>query len=127
MPLFDRSQGNVRSAQAQIGRAVADLAATRNDLTGRLAEAFGRYQANVAVAERYREKILPNLARSYRGIVRRYQVEPAKVGFNDIVVARQNLAQALQSHLAALDAQWRAVVDVANVGQLDELYPETRK
>ena len=127
LPLFDRNQGNIRSAQSQIGRAAADLVVTQNDLTGRLAEAFGRYQANVAIADRYREKILPNLAQAYRGIVRRYQVEPEKVGFNDIVVAQQNLAQALQSYLAALDAQWRAVVDVANVGQLDELYPETGK
>jgi hypothetical protein len=38
-------------------------------------------------------------------------------------VAQQNLAQALQAYLTALDAQWRAVVDVANIGQLDELYP----
>lgn len=122
--MWDRNQGNVRAANARVGRAVADLAATENDLSARLAEAFGRYQANRATAERYRDRIIPNLTRAYRALVRRYQVEPDKVGFNDIVTAQQNLAQALQAYLAALDAQWQAVVDVASIGQLDELYPK---
>lgn len=123
LPITDRNQGNIRQAAAKIARARADVAATENDLLGRLAEAHARYEANRVVAERYRDKILPNLTRAHRAITKRNQVEPEKVGFNDIVVAQQNLGQALQAYLAALDAQWKAVVDVANLGQLDELYP----
>ncbi len=123
VPLWDRNQGNIRTANARVGRAIADLDATENDLSARLAEAFGRYQASRASAERYRDKVIPNLTRAYRALVRRYQVEPDKVSFNDIVTAQQNLVQALQAYLTALDAQWQAVVDVANIGQLDELYP----
>lgn len=123
LPIADRNQGNIRQAAAKIARARADVAATENDLLGRLAEAHARYEANRVVAERYRDKILPNLTRAYRAITQRNQVEPEKVGFNDIVVAQQNLGQAMQAYLAALDAQWKAVVDVANLGQLDELYP----
>jgi cobalt-zinc-cadmium efflux system outer membrane protein len=122
LPILDRNQGNIRTAQYQIARATADLEATRNDLLGRLAEALARFDANRAVAERYRAKVLPNLSAAYRAIVRRYQVEPEKVGFNDIVVAQGSLVTALQGYLTALDAQWRAAADVANVGQLDELY-----
>jgi cobalt-zinc-cadmium efflux system outer membrane protein len=122
LPLTDRNQGNIRTARSQIGRATAELATTQNDLFGRLGEAFGRYEANRAIAARYRDRILPSLTRAYQAIVRRYQVEPAKVSFNDIVVAQQNVAQALQAYLTALDAQWRATVDLAALGQLDELY-----
>ena len=64
---------------------------------------------------------MPNLGRAYRAMVRRYQVEPDKVGFNDIVTAQQNLATALQSYLSALDAQWKAAVDVAAITQADDL------
>jgi outer membrane protein, heavy metal efflux system len=123
LPTSDRNQGNIRTAQAKIARSTADLIATQNDLTGKLAEAFGRYNTHRVIAERYRDKIIPSLTRGYRALVRRYQVEPEKVSFNDIVVAQQNLAQALQAYLNALDAQWKSVVDVANLGQLDELYP----
>ncbi len=125
LPLTNRNQGNIRTAAARIGQATAGLEATQNDLTGRLAEVFARYEVNRATAARYRTLIMPNLTRAYRALIRRYQVEPDRVSFNDVVVAQQNLAQALQAYLTALDAQWRAVVDLANLGQLDDLFPPT--
>ncbi|WP_168218801.1 TolC family protein [Limnoglobus roseus] len=123
LPVHDRNQGNIRSAQAKIASAGQQLRATENDLIGRLAEAYGRYESSTRIVTNYRDEVLPSLSRAYRSLVRRYQVEPDKVSFNDIVVAQQNLGQALQSYLQALDSQWRAVVDLANLGQLDELYP----
>ena len=123
LPIADRNQGNIHAAKATIVRAREAILVAENDLQGRLAEAFARYSSNKTVASSYREQVLPNLVRAYRGIIRRYQVEPDKVGFNDIVVAQQSLATALQSYLSALDAQWKAVSDLAQLSQLDELYP----
>lgn len=122
LPLFDRNQGNIRQAQAQIASSSDSILATQNDLTSKLAEALGRYEASKVASASYRELVLPNLTRAYRAMIRRYQVEPDKVGFNDIVVAQQNLAQAFQTYLGSLDAQWKSVVDVANTVQLDDLY-----
>jgi outer membrane protein, heavy metal efflux system len=128
VPLFDRNQGNIRSAQFQIASSNAALTAAQNDLLSRLADATSRYEANRLYVESYRDKILPALSQGYQGLIRRYQQEPAdlpaggKVAFNDIVVAQQNLAQALQAYLTALGAQWQAVVDLANLLQVDELY-----
>lgn len=122
LPLFDRNQGNIRQAQAQIASTSDSILATQNDLTSKLAEALGRYEASKVAAASYRDLVLPNLTRAYRAMIRRYQVEPDKVGFNDIVVAQQNLAQALQTYLTSLDAQWKSVVDVANTAQIDDLY-----
>jgi cobalt-zinc-cadmium efflux system outer membrane protein len=124
LPIYDRNQGNIHSAQAKIGSSLHNLAATENDLMGQLAEAFGRYESNRRVAQRFRDKVLPSQTQAYRMLVRRYQVEPDKVGFNDIVTAQQNLALSLQSYLAALTGQWQAAVDFANRSQLDELYAE---
>ncbi len=126
LPLYDRNQGNIHSAQSKIASSTLNLEATRNDLFARFAEAYGRYRANAVAATNYREKVLPSLTQAYQAIIRRYQVEPEKVGFGDIVVAQQNLAAALQSYLQILDAQWKAVVDVANVSQVDELYPASK-
>jgi cobalt-zinc-cadmium efflux system outer membrane protein len=127
IPVYDHNQGNIRSAYAQIASAGEKLAATQYDLTGRLAEAFTRYDSNKAIADNYRDRVLPSLNQAYASIIRRYQVEPDKVGFNDIVVAQQNLATALQAYLAALGAQWQAVVDVGNLSQQDDLYPSEPK
>ena len=97
--------------------------ATENALTAQLAEAYGRYEGNVKVAARYRDNILPRQFQAYRLQVRLYQLDAQKVGFSDIVNAQQNLAQSLQGYLTALNAQWQAVVDVANIAQQEELFP----
>lgn len=123
LPVSDRNQGNIRTAQAKIAAAGQQLAGTQNSLVGKLAEAMGRYESNTVIATSYRDQVLPSLTQAYRGVIRRYQVEPEKVGFNDIVVAQQSLSQALQSYLTVLSAQWQAVVDVANIAQMDDLYP----
>jgi cobalt-zinc-cadmium efflux system outer membrane protein len=123
VPVWNQNQGNIRTAAARIGRAAADLEATQNDLSGRVAEAFARYEAARANSARYRDLILPNLSRAYRALIRRYQTEPERVGFGEIIAAQLNLSQALQSYLTTLEAQWRAVVDLANLGQLDDLFP----
>jgi len=124
LPLYDRNQGNIRQAQAQIASASDAIPATENDLLSKLAEAMSRYEANKVTAVSYRDLVLPNLARAYKAMIRRYQVEPDKVGFNDIIVAQQNLATSLQTYLSSLDAQWKAVVDVANISQLNDLYEQ---
>ena len=124
LPISDRNQGNIRTARAKVSSAGENLRSAENDLLSRLAEAFGRYDANLRVAKNYREQILPDLTQAYRGIVRQYQADPDKAGFYDIVVAQQNLAQALQAYLSAIDAQWKAVVDLAALGQLEDLYQQ---
>ena len=42
--------------------------------------------------------------------------------FSDIVNAQQQLNTFLAAYLTALQAQWQAVVDLAALGQLDDLY-----
>src|SRR5207248_397884 len=106
----------------QLARAGEDLRARQNDLAAQLAEAFGRYEAARQLVANYRDQILPNLARAYRAIYQRYQQEPDKVGFNDVVVAQFNYAAALNTYLGSLGDQWTAVVDLANLMQADDLY-----
>jgi cobalt-zinc-cadmium efflux system outer membrane protein len=122
LPLFDRNQGNIRAARAQLARSHEDLRVRRNDLAGRLGEAFGRYRSSRSLVENYRERVLPNLSRAYRAIYQRYQQEHSAVGFAEIVVAQQQYTQALGAYLTALGDQWTAVVDLANLLQIDDIY-----
>ena len=121
LPVSDRNQGNIRTAQAKVASTGHQLESTQNALAGRLAEAVGRYEATTTAAANYRDKIIPSQTQAYRALVIQFQGDPA-VAFNDIVVAQQNVAQSLQAYLTALSGQWQAVVDVATVGQLDDLF-----
>jgi cobalt-zinc-cadmium efflux system outer membrane protein len=124
IPVWDRNQGNILQAQAQLAHANEDVARVELDLNQRLAEAYERYRDNVTLTTYYRDSILPNQVRVYRGIYKKYlgAAVAGQVQFNDVVVAQQTLSQALQTYLQSLQAQWQAVVDVGALLQTDDLY-----
>jgi cobalt-zinc-cadmium efflux system outer membrane protein len=127
VPIFDRNQGNIRTAQAQVSASGEQLRQTQNELLGQLADAYGRYEGAREVASNYRERILPSLSQAYRTLVRRYQTEPDKVRFDDIVLAQLNLSNSMQSYLQAINSQWQAVVELGSIAQLDELFPQAKR
>src|SRR5206468_9420380 len=106
LPLWDRNQGNILAARAQLARAEQEVPRVRNDLSQQLAAAYERYVNNRALVAYYRERILPSQVRVYRTMRKRYDVEPAKVGFNDLVTAQQTLRRLLATYLQPLQAQW---------------------
>jgi cobalt-zinc-cadmium efflux system outer membrane protein len=122
LPVFDRNQGNIQATLARLSRSQEDLKVRQNDLSARVADAIARYQSSQAIVQNYHERILPNLSRAHRAIIQRRDAEPDKVQFNDIVVSQNNLSQALNAYLIAIGDQWTAVVDVANLLQIDDLY-----
>ncbi len=123
VPVWDRNQGNIQQAQAQLGRALEEANRARLDLLGRLADAAARFEANRRLAETYRQQVLPDQARAYRGILLRYQNEPKEVNFNDVLAAQNAFATSLTNYLNALNAMWSAASDLAALAQTDDLYP----
>src|SRR5262249_62168837 len=97
VPVWDRNQGAILQAQAALVRVKEEAHRARTELTSNLAEAFERYENNRVLLGYYRDQVLPDLVRVYRGVYERYQREPAgpagaPPGFTDVVVAQQNLA-----------------------------------
>jgi cobalt-zinc-cadmium efflux system outer membrane protein len=127
VPVWDRNQGNILQAQAGLARASEEGHRVRTELTTTLAEAFERYENSKVILAYYRDQILPDLVRVYRGVYERYQREPAgpagtPPAFTDVIVAQQNLAQAIGSYITSLGNLWQAVVDVADVLQTFDLF-----
>jgi cobalt-zinc-cadmium efflux system outer membrane protein len=121
VPLWNRNQGAIQAAEALLVRSSREEERVRNDLIRQLADAFERYETGRQLTELYREQILPDLARAFRGVYQRYQFEVGVVNYNDIVTAQQNLAAALGNYLQALQQQWQAAADLAGVVQVDRL------
>jgi cobalt-zinc-cadmium efflux system outer membrane protein len=139
LPVWDRNQGGIIQAQGNLVNSSEESHRVRSDLTTRLADAFERYDTNRLLLAYYRDQILPDLVRAYRGIYQRYQTEmPAGGGlpgalappvavttapqFADVVVAEQTLATAVTTYVTTLGQAWQAVVDVADVLQTDDIY-----
>jgi cobalt-zinc-cadmium efflux system outer membrane protein len=122
VPIWDRNQGNIAQAQANLLHAIEEPHRVRADLTSRLAEAFERYDDNRKLLALYRDQILPDQVRVYRGIYLRHQEFPDVVTFGDVVTAQQTLAQAITTYVQTLQLQWTAIVDVANLLQTSDLF-----
>lgn len=121
LPIWDRNKGGIVSANGALLRASQQMRRARNDLTARLAAAFERYETSRMQLLYYRNHILPDLARAYRGVYERHQQEGEEVvGFEGVIVAQQNLANAITTYIAALNAQWDAVADLANLMQVED-------
>ncbi|RLT12775.1 MAG: TolC family protein [Planctomycetota bacterium] len=121
LPIWDRNQGNILKAHADIVRGENDREATANSLIQQLADAAGRYESSRTQAANYRASLLPDQVRTYRGIYQRYQEDRDAVKFGDIIVAQQTLATLITSYVDLLNQQWQATVDLTRLLQLDDL------
>jgi outer membrane protein, heavy metal efflux system len=121
MPLFDRNRGNILVAEGALARAEQACAAARNSLANTLADAYARYSSNRITADYYRRDIISDQVQSWRGLWERHQVDPDSVQFTDVVSAQQTLAQTIQTYAQTLAAQWQAVVDLADLMELEDL------
>ena len=122
LPIFNNNRGNIVAGEAQLVGAQQTLADTRNALTANLADVFNRYASNAAIAEAYRTDIISDQVRTYRGIHDRFRQAGDNVDFAQLVVAQQTLGQVVNDYLNALSDQWQAVVDLAQVLQIDDLF-----
>jgi cobalt-zinc-cadmium efflux system outer membrane protein len=127
LPLWNRNQGKIMAAQADLVGASERPHAVRAALTRQVAEAFERYASGRALLRYYRDSILPDQVRVYRGVYDRYRTEPADAthqppNLGDVIVAQQGLATALTSYLNALGELWQAVADLGGLLQTDDLF-----
>ncbi len=120
-PIWDRNQGNIRTAAAGLARAAEGPHQVEVALTSSLAAAYASYKTNLAAVEYYRRDILPDQVRYYRGVFERRRIDPS-VAFGDLVQAQQVLVADVTAYLGILGSLWNSVVSVADFIQTDDLY-----
>lgn len=121
VPIFDRNQGNIVNAQANVIKTAHEAARVRNDLANRLADAIERYENARNLTELYRQHILPDQARAFRGIYERHQQQPDVVGFVDVVNAQQTLLNSINIYISNLSLRWGALTEIGALLQVETL------
>jgi outer membrane protein, heavy metal efflux system len=121
VPIWDKNRGGILQAQGNLARAMEESRRVGNDLTNRLATAFEQYENNRVLLEYYRDWIIPDQARAYRGTFERHQWQPDQVSFGDVVNAQQNLAGSIGTYLTTLGSAWSSAVNVVDLLQIDDL------
>ena len=121
VPIFDKNQGNILNAHGTLMKASQEAARVQNDLANRLADAIERYGNARNVVQMYRDHVLPDQARAYRGVYERHEQQPDFVGFADVVTAQQTLLVSIGAYTNSLAARWQALTDIGSLLQLETL------
>lgn len=131
LPVWHRNHGAIAQAEAELSAADNDVPRVRNDLAGRLAEAFGRFAAARDQVVLLRDGALPDQVRAYRALRDRYVRDPSlpdssQPNFQDVINAQLNLGQLMVTYLGLLDDLTGAMIDVADLAQTDDLFALAR-
>jgi cobalt-zinc-cadmium efflux system outer membrane protein len=125
IPIFDRNQGNILAQESSIISNERSYGAQQNDLIRQLAMILARFETARAQARNYRQQMLPDQARTYRGVYSRYrEAGPGAnddVNFGDVIVAQQMLVTAIVGYADVLQEMWQSYVAAAEILQIDDL------
>ncbi len=110
IPLFNRNQGRIRQAYAEIAAAEQQLGRIELGLQERLATVYRRYANGRQQVERYTTSILPSAERSL-GLTRS-SYEAGQVGYLSLLTAQQTYFQAVLSYIDALQELWTAKMEI---------------
>jgi len=120
IPTWDRNQGNIRTARANISDASESRILLQNDLLRRAADASARFQAARDMAERIGRDILPIAKQTQDAI--RIGYSKGVFDISRLLQADRALAEASLSYIDALEAAWKAASEIAGLLQ-QETFP----
>jgi cobalt-zinc-cadmium efflux system outer membrane protein len=121
LPIWDQNKGNIMSAEAALIRATEESHRVEMNLTETLSTNFNNYKTNLQALDYYRNHILPDQVRAYRGVLERRQLDP-NAAFSDLFGAQQTLAGFVTTYLGVLGTLWSSSVSVADMLQSDDIF-----
>jgi cobalt-zinc-cadmium efflux system outer membrane protein len=121
VPLFDRNQGNIRAARAEIATARADLRMVELDLATQTAQAVAAYRTSQRLVDWYEEYILPK-ARETVTLTQTLYAR-GEVTFLSLLQAQKILTETELAYVDAQAERWTGAVAIADLLQLEEFPP----
>ncbi len=119
IPLFNRNQGNIASAEANVRRSRAELARFELQLGQLFSSVYEDYLTSIRTADVYRTEILPRAERAYELYLMRFKEMSA--AYPQVLIAQRTLIQSTESYLAALERVTRSAVALRNSLLMDGL------
>ena len=121
IPVWNRNQGTIRQAQADLMRSHAEVARVELSLRQRLAAAFARYRTARQSAEIYRDSIVPKVNEAYEVQLDMYKKR--RIAWPQVVVLQRNALEAQTMHTRSLLALREAEVAINGLLLVDGLTP----
>lgn len=121
VPLFDRNQGAIRSARADIASSRADLRLVELDLANQAAAAIATYRTAQRQADWYEQAILPKARETLQLTQQLYA--RGEVTFLSLLQAQRILTETELAFVEAQADRWNGAVTIADLLQLEQFPP----
>jgi cobalt-zinc-cadmium efflux system outer membrane protein len=118
IPTWDRNQGNIRAARADIADSVANLGATQNDLLNQVADLLSRHRAARERAERIEREILPNATQAQ--LLVKDGFVKGILDISTFLQAQRTLTETTLDYVDALEEAWTTAAELAKLLQLEQ-------
>jgi cobalt-zinc-cadmium efflux system outer membrane protein len=112
IPLWNRNQGNVGAANAEIERAQQDVIREQLSLRKQAAPLAQSYETATFEAERYKTQLIPRSARAYDLYLKKYQ--NMAQAYPQVLVSQRTFFQLQIGYLMALHDVWRSAIALQN-------------
>lgn len=117
LPVFNKNQGNILTAQAEVSRAHQRIRQTEVRLAERVSVAYHQYMAARRQAENYEKRILPAAQESLRLVLLGYEAGDPKYDYTAVLQAQNALAQARLTYVQVLNDLQRTVSEIEGLMQ----------
>lgn len=108
IPVFNRNQGAISAAEAEIRAAEAEALQLEREIKGRFETAYTAYVNALRVSEVYREEIIPKADEAYRLYAARYREMTA--AYPQVLIARRTWIRVNLDYIDALESLYRAAL-----------------
>jgi outer membrane protein, heavy metal efflux system len=112
LPIFNRNQGNVAAAQAELERSKAEVVRVRLSLQQSAQPLLQNYLASQTQAARYRDEMIPRAQRAYQLYLEKYRQMAA--AYPQVLVSQRTLFQLQVSYLEVLRNLWTDAISLQN-------------
>ncbi len=119
LPIFDRNQGNVAAAEAELERARAEIAAIQLSLQRTIEPLLQIYLSGQMEAQRYKAEMIPRAQRAYELYLAKYQEMAA--AYPEVLISQRTLFQLQIDYIRTLERVWTTAVALQNFGLASDI------
>ncbi len=124
IPLFNRNQGGVGAARADLERAQQEVQRVQLVLRERAAALLQNYATSRTAVERYRDRMIPRARKAYELYLKNYSGMAA--AYPQVLIAQRTLFQLQADYITALDNLWASSIALKGFLLTDGLEAPTR-
>ncbi len=120
VPLWNRNQGNIRAAKAELGMAIQAVGQTENELAARVAAAYQTYAAARERADVYAKRLIPRAEETCTLSMAAFKGGPFE--YLRVIQAQRAIAEARLEYNKSIGEAWRAAAELSGL-LLEESWP----